>query len=820
MKKLWQKVKIKKYSILSFLLPIILLLTYFLFHKISYKDLFVSDLQEQYSNFFYYLKNVLEGKESLFYSFHKGMGGEMLGTFFYYLSSPLNLLLIIIPKSYIFPFIIFLILFKIGLSSFTMHLFLKNIFHKQDIGTLLFSLLYALMGYTTLYYFNIMWLDIVYLAPLVLYGIDRVVEGKSPLFYIIFLSVSIISQYYMAYMLCIMCVVYFLYKIFITDLINKKTYIIRFIISTILSVLLCSIGLSPIIKELLLVDRVTLSVTTGITDFKIILEFLQSFFLTRPSLVQNYQSPVMYFTILGIFLVCCYFLNPKINKKEKRISGITLGVLCLGYVFPFINFVLHGFSNPAIFNYRYSFLVVLFLCRIAYISFSKIKEFNIKKLWFVSFLLFLLYIVATCLITTEIPYFLILLNLFFIFSYHMFFKIIIKYQSKKYQYALFFLCIIELFLHLKLSFITNQNFVKPYHLYDKNDGLCYKLEQLDPYYRIEGELYSSNEDLICGNSKISAFISTNNKKERAFLEKVGFEMGPTYIKNHYGNMPLMNSLLGVKYFYSKQPVTLPPSLQIKEIQKNSFYLYQNDNALSLGYAFVPGPYKKTQNENLFLFQNNFTKYLGGDSVFDKVNYQKIGDNKYEIIVENDDPIYLYYNNSYNIEIYMDGKKMEIDAYARDNTGEKKKGVIPLYNLQRKQKVVLEIKDFNKQNQNEFYLYTLNIEKYNKIIERLKENSLEITSMQKNKVEGNLHVDKDKMLLMTIPYSKNFTAYIDGKEVETKAIFDTFLGIQVPKGKHHITFIYKDNTVWYGVILSGLASVLTIFYLKQDKKMYR
>ena len=43
---------------------------------------------------FNYFKDVIDSKQSLMYSFSKGIGGSMFGTYAYYLASPLNFLII------------------------------------------------------------------------------------------------------------------------------------------------------------------------------------------------------------------------------------------------------------------------------------------------------------------------------------------------------------------------------------------------------------------------------------------------------------------------------------------------------------------------------------------------------------------------------------------------------------------------------------------------------------------------------------------------------------------------------------------------------
>lgn len=60
------------------------------------------------------------------------------------------------------------------------------------------------------YNWDVMWLDVVVLAPLILLGVERLVnEGKCYL-YCITLGLSILSNYYLSIMLCIFLVLYFI----------------------------------------------------------------------------------------------------------------------------------------------------------------------------------------------------------------------------------------------------------------------------------------------------------------------------------------------------------------------------------------------------------------------------------------------------------------------------------------------------------------------------------------------------------------------------------------------------------------------------------
>ena len=130
----------------------------------------VGDLYNQYISFIKWFQNVLFGRESLFYSFSKGAGGNMFSTFAYYLSSPVNLILIFFKNFSIAKIMMLLINIKIGLSSVSMYIFLKNKFQSDNfIKIFIFSIIYSLCGSVICYYSNLMWLDMFYLTPIVIF---------------------------------------------------------------------------------------------------------------------------------------------------------------------------------------------------------------------------------------------------------------------------------------------------------------------------------------------------------------------------------------------------------------------------------------------------------------------------------------------------------------------------------------------------------------------------------------------------------------------------------------------------------------------------
>ena len=248
-----KKFKNKLVYALSFVIPIVILgLVFFLKGCFTKKPFFASDMYSQYVPLFGYLKDFINGKQSLFYSFSKGLGGGMFGTFAYYLASPLNIIVCLFSKESLYIGLLILLLIKIGLSGLTMSILLKNKI-KEKKFVLLFSICYALMAYNVNYYFNIMWLDGIYLAPLVVLGIEKLVCENKKLLYVIALFFSIVTNYYIGFMICIFSLIYFIYQV-VTNNLNKKDIIkalINFIFCSIFAVLCACIILVPTALDLL-----------------------------------------------------------------------------------------------------------------------------------------------------------------------------------------------------------------------------------------------------------------------------------------------------------------------------------------------------------------------------------------------------------------------------------------------------------------------------------------------------------------------------------------------------------------------------------------
>ena len=109
------------------------------------------------------------------------------------------------------------------------------------------------------------------------------------------------------------------------------------------------------------------------------------------------------------------------------------------------------------------------------------------------------------------------------------------------------------------------------------------------------------------------------------------------------------------------------------------------------------------------------------------------------------------------------------------------------------------------------LYALPMENYTSYAEKLKANALENTYVDSKRIEGDITTERDSMLQFAVPYSKGFSAYVDGEKVETVRSDVMYLAIPVSAGSHHVELRYATPYLKEGVMITlGSVCCLIIY----------
>ena len=185
------------------------------------------DAMIQYLDYFAYFKDVLAGQNTIDYSLTKGLGGSEVAVFSYYLASPFNLLIVFFAKEDLIVFFNLVVALKIILASITCSIFLvfrfkcENVDVKRIALIALLSTSYAFSQYTIAQSSNVMWLDGVYMLPLILFGVYRAVNFRKPVVLIVCVALSILFNWYTGAINCLFACVWFFVEYFINS--DKRT---------------------------------------------------------------------------------------------------------------------------------------------------------------------------------------------------------------------------------------------------------------------------------------------------------------------------------------------------------------------------------------------------------------------------------------------------------------------------------------------------------------------------------------------------------------------------------------------------------------------
>lgn len=834
--------------VFAFVIPCILMILLYIqggIYPFGSKSLLTADLAGQYIAFFNALKNILDGSTNLFYSFSKTLGGNMYGLLTYYLMSPFNLLLIFFSKSSIPEFIFLINILKIGLSGLTSYIYFDKTFNDKRFTSIVFSTVYSLMAYNIVYSQNIMWLDGVYMLPIIFLGIDRLIEKEKPTLFCVSLSLTIIFNYYIGYMSCIASLTYFLYKLYLHNKYqmswkDNKSDVLYFFKYAFIAVGISMFVLLPSVFSLIVgKTNNNLNQLLPRQDFAI-LDFTSGFILgafKKESLSGVY--PHIFVSLMMLVLNILYFLNKNIDNKEKKATFVLLVFFICSFTIDILNIIWHTFSHPFGFTFRNAFIFVLFYLIIAYKSYilvDKLHKGIFKKIipWVI-----LVTIVLDKLLFTSNMYYKVIVSGLIVIIYLLYFY---KSKSRSICKSIAFLMILEMFLN---GVITIYNI--DYQLREKYDEFInsygtvidnIKLQD-SSFYRIEKEYsYTTNDPLLLNYNGISHFSSTFEGQNNKLLGDYLGIFNRFYITNYLGSTPVTNSLFNIKYVLLNHKVNYYDLIDTYD----DIYIYQNKYNLPIGFM-VNSDVLDLKLEMLEPLenQNNILKSMSGidRDIFERIvvsditMYNVKKDSKNDEVyrkVDNDLEGYITYNltvkKSGEVYYYMaseDEKKVEILSNGErviDTNSENgyRYNVIDLGYF--KKGDTIELKVLLLENSIKFkdaMFYTLNENVLSDITNSLKkENELVITENKGNYIKANINVNKDNQILYTsIPLDKGFTILVDSKKVEAESIFDTLIGLKLEQGSHTIEFKYVPRGLKSGIAIS-IISVLLLIFLKKRK----
>ncbi|MGO5359435.1 YfhO family protein [Anaerofustis sp. LCP19S3_F7] len=110
-----------------------------------------------------------------------------------------------------------------------------------------------------------------------------------------------------------------------------------------------------------------------------------------------------------------------------------------------------------------------------------------------------------------------------------------------------------------------------------------------------------------------------------------------------------------------------------------------------------------------------------------------------------------------------------------------------------------------------------MDNYNKYVNELKKDKVENFTIKGNTVSLKVNTKEDKIGVLSIPYSKGWKAYVNGKEVEVLQANIDSMGIELNKGENEVVFKYCTPGLKEGAIISFTTAFCCIIYMLIKKK---
>lgn len=870
------------YGILSFVIPVAVMMFLYWRWKIypgSTRTLISGDGITQFANFYNSFHDVLTGKESGLYSFNTGSGLNYYAFISYYLGGFLTPIIFFFSKAALPTAYYCLTLLKIGLAGFTFWIYAKETFKLKPIMNVGLSTAYSLMSFIIAHSEVIIWLDIFIYFPLIILGIDRLLE-KRKLKCLFFSYLALfLTNYYFAFMIGVFSFLYFIVR-YVVDFQKFKDRFIPYIATSLLSGMSAMVMILPTVLDLSQNGQPLTKIEhlfvkeAGFWDI-VVKNFIGVYDTTKYDTI-----PFIYIGLIPLIFAIFFFVSKKIRLKEKIGYGLLGGFIFLSFIIWPLALFWQGFHAPIMFHFRFSFVMSFFIIMLAGKSMTILSNDSeeLDKISWICYVLIFIF-AASMTIKRDSQYLWVSAQnvsytIAFVVLYMTYFKIqggqlkVGKWTNSIVKHGTIIL-VLAMFgeAFINAHFVINKMHHEwPYLMsrtYYKNNK---NIEQLvdftkennqGDFYRTETLMTNgrpNNDPIRYGYPSLHMFSSVRNCNVSNVLNGLGFRNAQNdgLTVDYLNNTLIMDSIMGVRYNMAE---TNPVKYGYKKVdQSGDVKLYENKYALPMGILAKGNIAKFKMDYNKPLIgQKNLIKGLTGKPYNDL--YTTIEPKLVE--VENTEkpkpdskvvkspmnyantPRYFvyeaeipqgyqaYFQISPVKDVYKD---FEFNTWATvtspkyDNGHKQIRSLGEFYNLgyyeqNEKIKFVVKIDGRNNFKMKKPKIVLMNLNVYDEIMNQLKNQGIEF-QIHKNTAIANVNASEKTDLFTTIPYDKGWSLTIDGKQQKIHTVNDGFIRIKIPEGKHKIKLTYFPPGLKIGFILFISCTLIFLLYNFFYERKYR
>lgn len=806
---------------MAFLLPlVILLIIYIAQHVYPFGDRCILhiDMYHQYAPFYAELQEKLKTLGSPLFSWNIGIGSDFLATYAYYLASPLNILLGLFPRENLIEAMTFFISIKIAVASLSECLYLEHRMGKAHISFLIPSLFYAFSGFICAYYWDIMWLDAVALFPLIILGMEKLVkEGKCGL-YILTLTLSIWSNYYISIMICIFLVIWFFLMLFELCPAGKRLKALgKMALSSVLSAGVSAVLILPEIAILGISGSGNNHFPTELSYYYNPLEGLSRGFFGLEVTTTEGKLPNIYCGVFVIILMLLFALNRRIGWKKKLSRLLLLVFLQLSFGTNLLEYLWHGCHFPEGLPARQSFIYVFVLLLVGTEAFFELAGQKSSDILIAGVASVSLTAVLWALVPEEVfPADKAVISVIFLGAYIL---LVLMYRGRKVatralaMLLLLVVSVAEVSANFALTgFSTTGRGSYTGDIKATRDLITAQREEDPTFWRVEKyERMMKDENMLSAYPSASLFSSLINIDVADAYHSVGMEGG----KNYYcynGATPLFSAMLQVKYMLTDSPEDESPYKALLR-EEDGVYLYENTYSLPLGFLTDKDLEEKWNraDQSYVGAVNEFGRALGVEE--DILQYGGEGEQKGDKTVvqaTEDGLIFADMKNNDVSRVFV--KRDDVETEYSKTTHHY---FLELGYLHEGEKA--SVRGSNGETL-DLSWYRVDREALDRAFQKLNSSVLNVEKWKDTVVKGTINADRDGRLVLGIPKESGWIVEVDGKLKESETFMDSYIAIPIQVGYHEINLKYRTPWLPQGAgISAGCLTALVLWGITESRK---
>ncbi len=832
------------------------------------------DMHHQYGPLLAQLRDMMINGGDGLYSFNVGLGTSFLPLFGYYLASPFNLILALFPEHLLTEGILVITLLKNALSAAFFAACVQYIYKKRNPVIPAVAIMYSLMMYMLAYSWNIMWLDVVMVLPLVVMLFERMMRTGKMLGYIFMLAYALFANYYIAFMMCVFLVLYFA----VWALRQKRTGhdigvgFGRFALGSALGGGLVMFLLVPVYVGLQQTSAAGGELPEMAANFPMFDLLGQHLFRTVPT-IRSGNLPNLYCGLLPVLLAPLFATNKGIALRRRVCYLGMLAVLGFSCVINQFDLVWHGLHAPNDLPYRFTFLYCFVLLLIGYETLMHLKDITLKQIGSTLAVLLVYLLAIERFGNDKYTFDNIYISLMLLAVYGVVIGLV---AAKKWTLrpAYMFLTLIvtaELLLntgstmrqlHANEYFTAHDDYVDN----ETTESLRYAVAETEKiadkaypngFYRMEFLPRRTTVDPALYDYRgMTVFASSNPYNTVKFMGRMGYAINGvnSYLYNSF--VAPSDSLLGLNYVILENKITNHDQLELVATTQTGStrrYIYKNKYALPLGYMvnhsvrqWLPIDYDPITSQNTL-----FSSLTGNRRKMYTLHDVKVAESSMDVADVQESSV-----NGKDTSFSLSGQDMTayftvdipqkaqtfiyVDCRAASKLSAAtitSEGTQDYWSITTHEPFIIDAGKLNENDQVEItveadnscigniYVATLNEDVFEETMSQLSAEGLQISSFSDRRIEGKVTALEDGVMMTSITYDKGWTVLVDGKEVTplstkmveaadtgTVGMAEALLCFEVPEGTHTITLTFFPEGLKVGLLLSGMSLVGLILLL--------